>query len=76
MSLVAILTRSSPAAVDVPAALRLEKVSGVLCAVTADVKEAHRQVKVRPEDQACHLVPGGPAYLSLVGTKEAMGGED
>jgi len=40
-------------------------------ALTADVKEAHRQVRVAPQDvplQACQLEPGGDVYLNLVGT--------
>ena len=40
-------------------------------AATVDVKEAHRQIQIRPQDvalQACRVRPGGMIYVNLVGT--------
>ena len=61
-----------PGSIDVQGALRYCQDSGLpYYGVTADVSEAHRQVRVRQQDvgyQACQLEPGGLVYLNLVGT--------
>ena len=61
-----------PAADDVQRILQECLESGVpYHAAVADVREAHRQIHVDPQDaplQSCQLEPGGPVFVNMVGT--------
>ena len=62
----------TPSASDIKTVIRHCAESGLpFMGLTADVKEAHRQIPVAPADwplHACQTRPGGPVYLNKVGT--------
>ena len=66
------MTKSEPIASDLKRSMREKAKRGERTfALTADVKEAHRQIPVAPRDWhllGCQVQPGGNVYVNKVGT--------